>query len=534
MRASKIQIKELYGIKEIKLEGKDYEIIGATATGKTSVLDAIRLALENKSTKGVILKKGADEGSVLIEFDTGLSIFRKERYGKASVDIIKDGKTPIVKPETFLKSLFSELQLNPVEFVGMGEPEQNRIILDLIDFKWDEEWIIKQFGELVPEIDYTQNILKVLLDIQADSGFLYRTRQEINRESRNKQAFVEEIAKDLPDKYKASDWKDISLAAKYNIIDGIREHNRRIEKAQVAIEKEESELSLLESGKKVALSDVGAVYDNSKNSLEKNLSSEIAEIDKVAMANDGDLGLEIAAGEERIKALKQELLTEEKELADNKKKKETLPEMVKKLIQDLHSQNEKDISALGGKKTASIEKIELQFKADKAMLTSTSEENLKSAAEKVKDASGLLDEVAHIETMKGHIAEYNRMSGYVVEVEQLNIKAEGYTEKIDKARTLPAEILAQSKLPLDNLTIENGKPLINGLPISNLSDGEKLELCVDVANLQKTTLNLLLIDGVEKLSSDNVKRLYAKCKEKGIQFIATRTTEDDTLKVVEL
>jgi len=89
---------------------------------------------------------------------------------------------------------------------------------------------------------------------------------------------------------------------------------------------------------------------------------------------------------------------------------------------------------------------------------------------------------------------------------------------------------------VDRLTVVNGKPLINGLPVSNLSDGEKLDLCVDIAKTKNKTsaLNLLLIDGIEKLSQNNRDRLYGKCRDNGVQFIATRTTDDEDLTVIEL
>lgn len=47
-------------------------------------------------------------------------------------------------------------------------------------------------------------------------------------------------------------------------------------------------------------------------------------------------------------------------------------------------------------------------------------------------------------------------------------------------------------------------------------------------------LQIILIDGVEKLSTDMRNELYRKCKDKGLQFIATRTTDDADLTVVEL
>ena len=70
--------------------------------------------------------------------------------------------------------------------------------------------------------------------------------------------------------------------------------------------------------------------------------------------------------------------------------------------------------------------------------------------------------------------------------------------------------------------------------MSNLSDGQKLDLCVDVALQKPNGLQIILIDGGEKLSSKMRDALYKKCKERGLQFIATRTTDDPDLTVIEL
>ena len=84
---------------------------------------------------------------------------------------------------------------------------------------------------------------------------------------------------------------------------------------------------------------------------------------------------------------------------------------------------------------------------------------------------------------------------------------------------------------MEGLTVENGIPLIRGLPVSNLSEGEKLELCVEVALSKPSNLQVILIDGAEKLSDENREKLYKKCRERGLQFIATRTTNDNELEV---
>lgn len=96
------------------------------------------------------------------------------------------------------------------------------------------------------------------------------------------------------------------------------------------------------------------------------------------------------------------------------------------------------------------------------------------------------------------------------------------------------EILKTATIPVKGLTVENGKPLIDGKPISNLSEGEQLMLCVDVALSKPNNLKLILLDGVEKLSENNRKLLYDKCKEAGLQYIATRTTNSNELIITEM
>ena len=59
-------------------------------------------------------------------------------------------------------------------------------------------------------------------------------------------------------------------------------------------------------------------------------------------------------------------------------------------------------------------------------------------------------------------------------------------------------------------------------------------MCVDVAISKPNALQIILIDGAEKLSDANRSRLYNKCKEKGLQFVATRTTNDSEMEVAEL
>lgn len=476
MHTSKITIKSLFGISEQEISGKSVEITGRKGAGKTSVIDAIRYALTNSSSRDWIIKNGETEGEIIVETDSGLSIDRKARSNKADFVSVKENGNKVTKPETFLKTIITPLQLNPVEFTQMTKNEQNRAILDLIEFDWDLNWIKEQFGEIPQGVDYEQNILQVLNDIQAENGVYFQSRQDVNREIRNKRAFVADIAKDIPAGYDAEKWKNYDLSAKYSELMKIKDENGKIERAKAFKDN----------------------YNNKIRGLEAN-----KEID-------------ISAAEKSINA-----------------ERDSLNSTISRLTAEIQSANEK-LLALDNKLQDKIKIAEANFNVAKAKLDSDIGIANKFINLEIKSTATLQNEIDTAETMIKHLNEYNRMKTMQEEIEDLCSKSEEYTRKIELARTLPGTILQTATLPVEGLTVENGIPLINGLPISNRSDGELLELCVDIAINNPSGLQIILIDGAEKLDDTSRNKLYAKCKEKGLQFIATRTTNDNELIVTEL
>jgi DNA repair exonuclease SbcCD ATPase subunit len=476
MKTSKITIKSLFGISEQQINGNSIEITGQKGAGKTSVLDAIRYCLTNRSNRDWIIKEGENEGEIIVETDSGLTIDRKARTNKADSININENGNRITKPETFLKSIITPLQLNPVEFTQMTKQEQNRAILDLIDFKWDMNWIKEQFGEIPQGVDYEQNILQILNDIQSENGVYFQSRQDINREIRNKKAFVEDIAKDIPSDYQAEKWKNYDLSSKYEELMKIRDRNNKIERAR-------------------AFKDS---YDNKLRGIEATREMEILGAEKVIANEKDNLNSTIARLKAEIKACEDKLLTIDDKLQDKVKIANSNYDVAKaKLDSDI----------------------------------GVAEQFISLPITPVDD---LQNEINEAEKMMKHLNEYFRMTSMQSEIAELKEVSEAYTEKIELARELPGEILETATLPVEGLTVKDGIPLINGLPISNRSDGELLELCVDIAIHNPSGLQIILIDGAEKLDDISRKKLYEKCKDKGLQFIATRTTNDSELLVTEL
>lgn len=473
MKTTRIKIRNLFGITETELDGRSVELTGGNGVGKTSVIDALRYALTNKSDRNIIVRQGEKEGEILIETDTGLSIDRKKRTEQSDYKSVKENGREIMGPENFLRQLFTPLQLDPVAFTLMDEKSKNRAILDLIEFDWDLNYIREKFGEVPAWVNYEQNILEVLSDMQSENGEWFKERQNVNRDIRNKQAFIEDIAKDIPENYQADKWESYDLGAAYKKLEQMKEANSRIERAKLFRSSYDSKLRKLEADKMI----------------------------------------EVTSAEKAIAAERETLLSD--------------IERMKALIQS-NEEKLKGLSAILDDKKALAESHfnEAKTKLDADM--SVADEYIDKQP---VDCTELQSEVSIAEDMKRHLNEYQRMKAMQTELEQLKAKSDEYTRKIELARTLPGIILETAKIPIEGFTVENGIPLIHGLPVANLSEGEQLSLCVDVAISKPNGLQIILIDGTEKLSSENREKLYSKCRDKGIQFIATRTTDSTEMEV---
>lgn len=476
MNIVKIKIRNLFGIKEYEANGSSVELSGKNGCGKTSVIDAIRYALTNKSDREFIVHNGETEGEIIVETDTGLTIDRKARTSKSDYKSVKRNGLEVGSPEAFLKEIFTPLQLNPVEFMGMDKKQQNAIILDMIEYPWDMQKIKEWFGEIPAWVSYDQNILSVLNDIQSESGDYYQGRRNIDRDIRNKKAFIEEIAASIPANYDVKKWEDSNVGDIYREIERKQKENQTIEKAKRLVESRDNKVRKFDADREIEISALDREINNRSNQI----ANEVIKLT------------------EQIKAL----------------------------------ESERD--SLMDKKADKLAVIEQTYKANVAQYDAEVSEYEEYLDKQPNDVTELQKQAKTIEEMQSHINEYKRMLRLQDELAEMQDQSKSLTDKIEKARTLPGEILANCTIPIEGLMVENGIPLINTLPISNLSEGEKLDLCIDVALQKPNGLNIILIDGVEKLATDLREKLYKKCKEKGLQFIATRTTDDEDMTVVEL
>lgn len=476
MRISKISIDNLYGIHHLELDGRPVELRGKKGTGKTSVIDAIKLSLTNKSSRPYIIKDGAGEGEIFISTDTGAEILRKKRSEKSDYLSVKEGGHTVSASQSFLNEIFTPLQLNPIEFASWDAKEQNRAILSLIKFTWDMNWIREQFGEIPPGVDYSQHILTVLEAIQSKNGEYWKRREAANREEYYKRQTIENMAQKFPPDYDVEYWAAYDARAKSAELQRIQAENSRIIRAR-------------------------AFYDDYQNKVR----GYQAERDMQIAAEESALNAERVSLEKTIERLRGEIAAAQTA-----------------------------ISGLDEKLADRTALLESRYREQVAKLDS----DIKVAEEykdrQPADCSALQAEIDKALAMKEYVSEYRSMMQMEADRKRLIAESEMLTEKIKLARSLPGIVLESAEIPVADLTVVDGEPLIKGRPIGNLSSGEKIDLCVDIALAQTDKLELILLDGTEALDDRSRDELYARCLAKGVQIIATRTTSDNELLIVEL
>ena len=429
MKISLLRLKNCLGVKDLEFKpGKITIIQGAGKQGKTSVLESIEKTLYNTGKRPKFVFGGADKAETYLAFDDGTEVRKSiNQDGKVtSVKIEKDGMSPR-SPETFLKGLVGEKQLNPVEFIGKSDKEQVDTILGIMPITVTAADIKEWVGDNI-KVNTDQHGLKVCKDVE---DYLFNFRTEVNRDLKATIADVDNIKMKIPPTYNVEEWRDISLTEKYEAIAAANKTNGNILRAKTAIDNLEGKTAVINS----------------------------------------EINAKISKLEQEIEGLKQKAIeqaAEENAIADAAKKY-----------------------------------IETNAVIDIAPL-----ETALKTAEEMKAFVKIADELKQKQDILIHT----------------ELEAKNLTAKLEVIRSKPAELLAKSEMPITGLTVVDGNILINNLPIKNLCGTEKIELALEIAKATAKDLKVILVDGLEALSTEDMNTFIEKCKDDDFQYIITRVT----------
>ena len=153
-KISTLRFKNALGIEEKEITPtKDIvEISGRKGTGKTSILDSIKMLFDNKTNRADFIRDSKDEAVLYTMLDDGEEVERRKRTEMSDVLKIKGRRSP----QTYLTSLFSKEQFNPLRFLDLNSKDQNKVLLSLVEDKCSDEDFVKWFGIIPDDEDYKE------------------------------------------------------------------------------------------------------------------------------------------------------------------------------------------------------------------------------------------------------------------------------------------------------------------------------------------------------------------------------------------
>jgi energy-coupling factor transporter ATP-binding protein EcfA2 len=134
------------------------------------------------------------------------------------------------------------------------------------------------------------------------------------------------------------------------------------------------------------------------------------------------------------------------------------------------------------------------------------------------------DRIKHFEQIRQRIADNQETANTLQKV------ADEYSRAIKEIDTLKHDL--QKDLPIEGVRIVDGDIQYNNIDWNNLNTAKKMQLCVELADLQSGDLKLAILDGIERLDSNSQDALFRYADKKGLQLICTEVT-DDTELVIE-
>lgn len=542
MKISRLRAENFLGIRERELDLKKINYVkGPKGSGKTSLVEAVEKVFTNKNRRTELVRHGEKEACLYVKTDDGLEIDRKIRTEKS--DYLRIRKNEIAAPSTerFLRGMIQGEIFRPLDWINLSVKEQTKSILAMLEIGWNMEQINEWFGEVPSgdDINYDMHILQILKAIESK---YFKERETVNREIRELEIQVKGIMDELPAGYDGDKWRDKKLQEYYSKVTEAQKINHYIEEAKTLKENFESKVASIKAQAEGEKSKVKLKYAEQKQDIKDIIELSKGRIEKSnALINNANerVEFELSKLDNELEAEYQALLQKYTELKDRKKKEIQLEVNEAK---DIISINESKISAKEQELLGLDELMDHEYAAidekgvnaielEKARLGKASEYLTRNTP---VDIEPLQTKAEEVERMQSFLREYDKMvdirDGLL---ERKRMIAADYTVKIEKARTLPTELLKTASMPIDGISVDvNGLIRINGTLIDGLSDGEKLELSLIIAKAQCGELKLICLDRFESLNEKERINLINQMVNDDYQYILT-STESDELEIVQ-
>ena len=147
-----------------------------------------------------------------------------------------------------------------------------------------------------------------------------------------------------------------------------------------------------------------------------------------------------------------------------------------------------------------------------------------------QDTSALESQLATYDTEQATLKSFDEAGEETQAAREAKAEWDRLTSLIEALRAKPQQLLAAAHPPIEGMGVEDGAVTINGRPLADHSDGERLDLAVQIAEALAGELKLVLVDGAEALDPERLEMMLTRLEAKGFHAVVARRV-DGPLKV---
>jgi hypothetical protein len=118
------------------------------------------------------------------------------------------------------------------------------------------------------------------------------------------------------------------------------------------------------------------------------------------------------------------------------------------------------------------------------------------------------------------------------EAEEFRERYRELTEEIERVRSERLELLNGAELPLEGLAVESGELTYNGHRWDGMSGAEQLIVSASIVRRLNPECGFVLLDKLEQLDLDTLKKFGEWLEKEGLQAIATRVSTGDECSII--
>lgn len=104
--------------------------------------------------------------------------------------------------------------------------------------------------------------------------------------------------------------------------------------------------------------------------------------------------------------------------------------------------------------------------------------------------------------------------------------------EIERIRQAKRDLLTNANLPLEGLSVDEGKLLYQGQEWDNMSGSQQLMVATAIVRKLKPNCGFVLIDKLEQMDNNTLQEFGAWLEQEGLQAIATRVSTGDECSII--